>query len=99
MPMRRVLTPCPPLSRERGNYGRPNVPASTYLWCPVSPPDPSLEPMTARAWLLFALCSAVWGVPYRFIKLGLIAFFRLIAEAGPSRPSVVTYVNPLVAVV
>src|SRR5438034_1934171 len=31
--------------------------------------------------------------------LGLIAFFQLIAEAGPSRASVVTYVNPLVAVV
>ncbi len=31
--------------------------------------------------------------------LGLIAFFQLIAEAGPSRASVVTYVNPLIAVV
>src|SRR6266550_2675238 len=30
---------------------------------------------------------------------GLLAFFRLIAEAGPSRASVITYVNPLVAVV
>jgi drug/metabolite transporter (DMT)-like permease len=28
-----------------------------------------------------------------------VAFFQLIAEAGPSRASVVTYVNPLVAVV
>ena len=31
--------------------------------------------------------------------LGLIVFFALIAEAGPSRASVITYVNPLVAVV
>ena len=30
--------------------------------------------------------------------LGLLLFFRLIAEAGPSRASVITYVNPLVAV-
>jgi drug/metabolite transporter (DMT)-like permease len=30
--------------------------------------------------------------------LGLVAFFQLITEAGPSRASVVTYVNPLVAV-
>ena len=30
---------------------------------------------------------------------GLIVFFRLIAEAGPSRASVITYLNPLVAVV
>src|SRR5881296_9560 len=31
--------------------------------------------------------------------LGLVVFFQLIAEAGPSRASVITYVNPLVAVV
>jgi drug/metabolite transporter (DMT)-like permease len=30
--------------------------------------------------------------------LGLLLFFRLIAAAGPSRASVITYVNPLVAV-
>jgi drug/metabolite transporter (DMT)-like permease len=31
--------------------------------------------------------------------LGLLVFFALIAEAGPSRASVITYVNPLVAVI
>ena len=31
--------------------------------------------------------------------LGLVIFFQLIAEAGPSRASVITYVNPLVAVI
>ena len=31
--------------------------------------------------------------------LGLVLFFRLIVEAGPSRAAVITYVNPLVAVV
>ena len=31
--------------------------------------------------------------------MGLVVFFRLIIEAGPSRASVVTYVNPVVAVV
>src|SRR5262249_6497879 len=31
--------------------------------------------------------------------LGLVVFFRLIVEAGPSRASVITYVNPVVAVV
>ncbi len=30
--------------------------------------------------------------------LGLVLFFRLVAVAGPSRASVITYVNPLVAV-
>jgi drug/metabolite transporter (DMT)-like permease len=40
---------------------------------------------------------AVLGVACTAV--GLIAFFQLITEAGPSRASVVTYVNPLVAVV
>ena len=31
--------------------------------------------------------------------MGLVVFFRLIAEAGPSRASVITYVNPLIAVI
>ena len=31
--------------------------------------------------------------------LGLVVFFQLIAAAGPSRASIITYVNPLVAVV
>jgi drug/metabolite transporter (DMT)-like permease len=31
--------------------------------------------------------------------LGLVVFFRLILEAGPSRATVITYVNPVVAVV
>ena len=31
--------------------------------------------------------------------LGLVLFFRLIVEAGPSQAAVITYVNPLVAVV
>jgi drug/metabolite transporter (DMT)-like permease len=39
--------------------------------------------------VLGALCTA----------LGLLVFFSLIAEAGPTRASVITYVNPLVAVV
>jgi drug/metabolite transporter (DMT)-like permease len=42
------------------------------------------------------LAIAVLGVICT--ALGLIVFFRLIAEAGPSRASVITYVNPLVAV-
>jgi drug/metabolite transporter (DMT)-like permease len=31
--------------------------------------------------------------------MGLVVFFRLITEAGPWRASVITYVNPVVAVV
>src|SRR5204863_3141243 len=55
----------------------------------IAPPDgaPPLEALGSIA-VLGVVCTA----------LGLVVFFRLIAEAGPSRASVITYVNPLVAV-
>ncbi|HEV2750009.1 MAG TPA: DMT family transporter [Gemmatimonadales bacterium] len=43
------------------------------------------------------LALAVLGVVCTV--LGLVVFFQLIAEAGPGRASIITYVNPLVAVV
>lgn len=39
--------------------------------------------------MLGAVCTA----------LGLVVFFELIAVAGPSRASIITYVNPVVALV
>jgi len=45
--------------------------------------------------------SALWAIAVLGVvctALGLIVFFQLIAEAGPSRASVITYINPLVAV-
>jgi drug/metabolite transporter (DMT)-like permease len=56
----------------------------------IAPPDslPSADALASIA-VLGVLCTA----------LGLVVFFRLIGEAGPSRASVITYVNPLVAVV
>ncbi len=45
--------------------------------------------------------SALWAIAVLGVvctTLGLVIFFQLIAEAGPSRASVITYVNPLVAV-
>jgi drug/metabolite transporter (DMT)-like permease len=53
---------------------------------PVEVPPP--EALGALA-VLGAVCTA----------LGLVLFFRLVIEAGPSRAAVITYVNPLVAVV
>jgi drug/metabolite transporter (DMT)-like permease len=51
------------------------------------------EPVPAQAWwavvLLGALCTAA----------AFIMFFALIAEVGPSRTTLITYVNPAVAVV
>jgi drug/metabolite transporter (DMT)-like permease len=51
----------------------------------------TMPPLAALGAILVlgALCTA----------LGLVVFFSLIAEAGPTRASVITYVNPLVAVV
>jgi drug/metabolite transporter (DMT)-like permease len=56
----------------------------------VTPPRevPPGEAVVALV-LLGLICTA----------LGLVLFFRLIVEAGPSRASVITYVNPLVAVI
>ena len=45
--------------------------------------------------------SALWAIAVLGVvctALGLIVFFQLIAKAGPSRASVITYINPLVAV-
>jgi len=45
--------------------------------------------------------SALWAIAMLGVvctALGLVVFFQLIAEAGPSRASVITYINPLVAV-
>ena len=46
--------------------------------------------------------AALWSIAVLGVVctvLGLVVFFQLIAEAGPSRASIITYVNPLVAVV
>ena len=53
------------------------------------PPEqaPSLEAL-GSIMVLGVVCTA----------FGLIVFFQLIAEAGASRAAVITYVNPLVAV-
>jgi drug/metabolite transporter (DMT)-like permease len=46
--------------------------------------------------------DALWSLAVLGVvctALGLVLFFQLVIEAGPSRASVITYVNPLVAVV
>lgn len=56
----------------------------------ASPPHGVPEPAALMAIVILGIvCTA----------LGLVVFFQLIAEAGPSRASVITYVNPLVAVI
>jgi drug/metabolite transporter (DMT)-like permease len=58
-------------------------------WAVLERPDPAA--VTGAAWLSVAtlgvVCSAV----------ALLVFFALIAEAGPARAAVITYLNPVVA--
>ena len=61
------------------------LPAAIAGW-PRELPSPAALGAIA---VLGVICTAV----------GLVAFFELIAEAGPNRAAVITYVNPLVAVV
>jgi drug/metabolite transporter (DMT)-like permease len=78
------LDPLGPIALSLGVSAVVLLPAAV-----VAPPDevPSLDAVASIA-ALGVVCTAV----------GLVVFFRLIAEAGPNRASVITYFNPLVAV-
>ena len=60
-------------------------------------PLAALSAPTAMPSALALLSLGVLGVACT--AAALVAYFRLIAEAGPSRAAVITYVNPAVAVV
>lgn len=78
------LDPLVPVAVSLGIAGIALTPAAILF-----PPDrtPSLEALGSIA-VLGVVCTA----------LGLIVFFQLIAEVGASRAAVITYVNPVVAV-
>lgn len=61
------------------------LPAAIAGW-PQAIPSPAALGALA---VLGVICTAV----------GLVVFFELIAEAGPNRAAIITYLNPLVAVV
>ena len=79
------LDPLGPIAASLGLATVALLPAA--IWAPprAVPPPAALGSLA----MLGVVCTA----------LGLVLFFRLIAEAGPSRASIITYVNPLVAVV
>jgi drug/metabolite transporter (DMT)-like permease len=60
------------------------APAAAFAWPPAMPPVRVLAALAA----LGAICTA----------LAFILFFKLIAEVGPARATVITYINPAVAV-
>ncbi len=61
------------------------LPAALAAWPPQLPGTAALASIV----VLGVICTAV----------GLTVFFRLIIEAGPNRASVITYLNPVVAVI
>jgi drug/metabolite transporter (DMT)-like permease len=78
------LDPLGPVAVSLGLSGLVLLPAAI-----AAPPDavPSFDAFASMV-MLGVVCTAA----------GLVLFFLLIAEAGPSRASVITYFNPLVAV-
>lgn len=65
---------------------------NTIIFAPIAVVTWPSEPISVSAWVsvlvLGAICSA----------LAFIVFFALIAEVGPSRTTIITYINPVVAV-
>jgi drug/metabolite transporter (DMT)-like permease len=84
----RLLADLDPLGPIAASLGLATV---ALLPLAVARPPDALPPPGALGALavLGVVCTA----------LGLVLFFRLVVEAGPGRAAVITYVNPLVAVV
>jgi drug/metabolite transporter (DMT)-like permease len=66
--------------------------AGTVMLAPSLAVTPLHEDPSAQAWLSIAVLGIVCSA------LAFVVFFALIVEAGPTRASVVTYLNPAVAV-
>jgi drug/metabolite transporter (DMT)-like permease len=79
------LDPLGPIAASLGLATVALLPAAVWSPPQALPPPAALGSIA----LLGVVCTAA----------GLVLFFSLIAEAGPSRASIITYINPLVAVV
>lgn len=66
---------------------------SAVVYLPVGIAQWPATPPSAETWL------AVTGLAVICTATAFLVFFRLIAEVGPARASVITYVNPAVALV
>jgi drug/metabolite transporter (DMT)-like permease len=83
---KRHLTAVDPLGPVAGALGIASILLLPFalLGAPTEPPT---DQAIASVVVLGLVCTA----------LAFLIFFRLIAEAGPSRASIITYVNPVVA--
>jgi drug/metabolite transporter (DMT)-like permease len=68
-----------------------SVAIATLLLTPFAAADLPEEPLSAEALASVAVLGLVCSA------LAFLFFFRLIAEVGPSRATIITYVNPIVA--
>jgi drug/metabolite transporter (DMT)-like permease len=66
---------------------------NTVIYAPFAWLTRPTEPVPASAWWAVAALGAICTA------LAFLIFFALIAEVGPSRTTLITYVNPAVAVV
>jgi drug/metabolite transporter (DMT)-like permease len=86
MIVKRRLSDVDPLGPVAASLG-----VATLLLTPLAAADLPDEPLSAEAlWsvvVLGLICSA----------LAFLFFFRLIAEVGPGRATIITYINPVVA--
>lgn len=73
------------------------VTAALTLSAIVLLPFAFLEPPQAMPTVGAIVALGVLGIVCTV--MGLVVFFQLIAEAGPARASIITYVNPVVAVI
>ncbi len=65
---------------------------NTLWYAPVAWVQRPTQPVPAQAWWAIAILGVVCTA------LAFLIFFQLVAEVGPSRMTVITYLNPAVAV-
>lgn len=66
---------------------------TALIYLPIGGSQWPTDPVSTQAWL------AVIGLATVCTALAFLLFFQLVAEVGPARATVITYVNPAVALV
>jgi drug/metabolite transporter (DMT)-like permease len=66
---------------------------NSVIYAPLAFVSRPTESVPINVWLAVAVLGAVCTA------LALVLFFALVAEVGPARTTVITYINPAVAVV
>jgi len=86
------------LDRRLGDLPKLGVVAASLVLCTAGYAPFALTHLPSRA-VPGRVVAAVWVLGVVCTALAFVLFFHLIAEIGPVRATVITYVNPAVAVV